>query len=429
MPNYFTDLILKIDLALLGAIILFVIIIIVYALIREYDWRRRCSKLSSIKNQLYELTFPGKKIDKQICLPVLSEVTPQLFLDVMTNRTRGAVFFNEAEQKILKHCFASAQRLERIGKIARTSWNKWRRVEAILSLGYAQDESCLGTLKESINSKGIDISYFSIIALGQIRSVASAKILLDFLKRRRLYQYKIFSVLEIFPVQIAEEVVGLIDDKDPQVRAWSLKLISRLEAEQYLKKIEEMTLDKSEYVRAAACDCLGGFGRKGSKDALARCLRDDSWLVRVVAVKALSKAMGEECIPEIMGLINDASLSVIDSVKSVVTEYIEAALPYVEKFLHSNDEIARRVAIEALEVSGYITKLFKNILAVSEEEKKAAMRLLEGLILSHAHFGLQVALAGFGEEKRKKILGIIREISKDMADYLEENTAAYMGGQ
>ncbi|MDD4894075.1 MAG: HEAT repeat domain-containing protein, partial [Candidatus Omnitrophica bacterium] len=303
------------------------------------------------------------------------------------------------------------------------------RIEAILSLGYAQAEAALGTLKKSINNKDKDIAYFSIIALGQIHIVASAKILLGFLKKRKIYHYKVFSVLETFPAQIAEEVIKLTDDTDPQVRAWAIKLISRFRAHSYIKKIEEMVFDKSEDVRASACDCLGEFGSKDAKDTLTKALNDDFWLVRVHAVKALAKVLGKECLPEVIGQINDASLSVIDSLKNVVAEYIEAALPYVEKFLYSNDEIARRVSVEALEASGYIIKVFKDILTGSEEEEKRAKRLLEGLILSRAHFGLEGAMVGFTKEKRDKLLGVIRVINKEMADYLEKGITTGRDGE
>jgi hypothetical protein len=427
MYSYHADLIWTVDKILLYLVILAGLFTIFYSLAKEYRWKRRSRALLNIKRNIYELALSGKKTDDNICLPIASEITPQQFLDVATNRNRETAFFNEAEQNILKSCFVSVEKSSAIEKIAASSWNKWRRVEAILTLGYAQGHSSVNILKKTINDRDPDIAYFSIIALGQIKNISSAKILLNFVKKRSSCRYRIFSFLESFPHEIADEVIGLANSLDQEVRGWAIRLISRLKASQYSQKVEELTKDKSSQVRAAACDCLGEFGRKGPASTLVRCLTDDSWMVRVSAVKALFKVLGKEGLSEIMARINDGSLSVIESVKALISGNIETCLPYVEKFLYGDDEMARRVSVESLEASGYIAQLLKDVLTGQEKDKDTAGRLLKGLIISRAYAGLEVSLSSLPADEQRKLLDIIRKIDEPAAGILEKNIAGRKG--
>lgn len=428
MYNYYTDLIWLIDKTLLGVALSGGLLIILYAMVKEYHWKKRRAALLNIKRNVYELVLSGQKAGNQACLPPsISGLTPQQFLDVTTNRNREAVFFNEAEQKLLKGCFISPKKLAEIEKIALFSWNKWRRIEAILTLGYAQAISSVNTLKKTINHKDPDIVYFSIIALGQIKEEVTAKALLSFVKKRKFYRYRLFSLLEDFPPGIAEEVITLTRSLDPGVRSWAIRLICRLKALRYSEAIEELARDKSAEVRASACDCLGEFGKKSSAAAIARCLTDDSWMVRVSAVGAFFKVLGKEALPEIMRKINDGSLSVIESVKSLITGNIEVCLPYVERFLLGNDEIARRVAVEALEASGYVLKLLKDMASSQEKDKIMAERLMRGLIASRAYAGLAGSLLSLPADERGSLLNMIRKTDQEAAGILEEYIAGRKG--
>ena len=356
--NYHTDLVIKIDFVLLLASILLTIIIILYSAAREYRDRRRRRGLLNIKKNVYEMALSGRE---DLCIPAASGASAQQFLDVATNRLREVVFFNSEEQEIFKHCFITPERIAEFERIAKVSGNKWRRIEAILALGYTHAESAVDSLEETLHSKDDDMSYFSVIALGQIRTAKSAKALLEVAKMSSFARYKIAAVLEGFPAQTAEEIIALKTDADPALRVWALNLLSKFRPARFRGEIEDMTGDASADVRAAACYCLGELGGHESKKALLKCLSDDFWLVRANAVMALSKVMGADCLPEIVNLINDGSLSVIESVKNVMALHIEKSLPYVEKIFRGEDGLAKKVATEALEQAGYDPKTLKPV--------------------------------------------------------------------
>lgn len=418
MYNYYTDLIFKIDIILLAVLIILAFILIIYVLIKEYMWSRRKKALLNIKKDVYELTLSGQTISDKVCMPFAADLTPQQFLDVTTNRNREAIFFNESEQKVFKSCFMTSEKILKMEKTATGSWNKWKRIEAILSLGYINVPSSPDIIKKTLHSRDDDIAYFSIIALGQIKSAASAKVLLDFLEKNNFYRYKIISILEGFPPEIAGDVLKLMNDPDHSVRLWAVRLFSRLKPVQYIKDMEELTKDGSEDLRAAACGCLGEIGKKESKGVLVKCLSDDFWLVRSEAVKALSKILGKDSMPLIMGCINDASLSVLDSVRSVIIEHIETAMPYIEEFLYGKDEVSKRVSVDALQATGYFLKLLKDALHGTDKDKNYAIRIIKGLVISKAHLGLEGGLAKFEGNDRIKLLEIIKNIDATLAEHM-----------
>lgn len=417
MPAYYTELVWKIDLVLAAGALFLAMAIISYATIIGFSTGRRARRLFRIKKNVYKMIAA----DDSASGPKghLGRVTSRDFLDVEINRIREAIFFNDAEQEVLKKHFAASKHIAGIKRTARYSINKWSRIEAILSLGYAGCSSALDIITKSLHSRDRDIAYFSMVALGQIKTAESAKILLNFLRKNTFGRYKIITLLKNFPPEIASEVFMLSNDPDPAVLIAMIRIVSGLKPEGYMSKVEAFLGDKSDEVRAAACECLGSFGEKAVKK-LSTCLKDGFWLVRVNAVSALSAICGAGCIPEIVRLLGDDSWSVIESVKKVMTEHVEAALPYMEKFLHGKDPIAKKASTEALVNSGYIIKVLKNILSGKDKEKADSIRLLKGLVKSNIHFGLETALERFEGASRAKILEIVREIDEPMAEHIQK---------
>lgn len=418
MYNYHTDLVWNINIMLFCSLLALAVMIILYIAIKEYllKWHNRV--LLKVKRKLYEMTLSGEPHAGDMAF--ITKANPRLFLDVETNRNREAVFFNEAEQELFKRYFITLKMIMRLEKLARWSSNKWSRIEAILSLGYAGASASLPVLEKSIFSKDEDVSYFSIISLGQIKTPLSAKILLNFLKKSAFFRYKIASLLESFPPEAVNEIIKFTEDADPGVRFWAVKIASKFKPADYVKKFEELTGDKSDDVRAAACECLGNIGKKDAAKAVIRCLNDETWFVRMHAVRAISRLAGDEYMSEIAGMVNDGSLSVLDSIKDAMTDHIEVALPYIEKFFDGKYEVAKRIGVEALERAGYVEKLFKMLLSKDNKESSPARRILEGMIRSQASIGLETALEELDEQTRKNILDVIKGISQPLGSRLEK---------
>ncbi|MDD5437269.1 MAG: HEAT repeat domain-containing protein, partial [Candidatus Omnitrophica bacterium] len=304
--------------------------------------------LLEIKHSLYTLFQSG--LQDKTCLGTISKATVQQFLDIKGNRRLDAVFFNQSEQELFKECFIHSDTLKRAEETAGSSRNRWHRIEAILALGYAGKEGAVRIIREALNDKDPDIAYFSAIALGQLKTEASADALLDALRKTPALRRKIASILEAFPF-ITDKVMAMAEEKDPVIRFWAIKLISKLKPGRYRGKIEAFAEDPSDDVRAAACECLGVIGDEGSEPVLVKHLKDDAWFVRMYAVRALSKTLGERSIPIILKCMHDGSLYVLGSIKTAIKDNILTALPYFKNVLDGGDSFARSMFLEAIESS------------------------------------------------------------------------------
>jgi HEAT repeat protein len=352
MINYYIDIVIKTDILLLIAFLSFSAILVIYIIIRDARSKNRIKKLLAIKHEILKLLFSGKKT----CLSCITKATAGDFLDVMTNRQRYSVFFNESEQKIFKECFVSAGKIKTLKSLASKRNEKWRRIEAIAALGYTQDDSAMDTLRESLRSKDEDISYFSALAIGRISTLQSVSVLMNFLKSTPAMRRKAASILESLSPNIADEMIKFADDEDPEVRLWTTKLLSKSMSKKYIKKVEALTNDLSPDVRAAACESLAKLQDKDSKELLVKHLNDENWFVRMHAVRALSSIFGQEAIPEIIHRINDGSLLVLDSVRQAIADNIEGLLPYISKLFRGTDELSKKICAEAIDQSGHRLK-------------------------------------------------------------------------
>lgn len=418
MYNYYFDLVWKIDIALLVFVLLLVVFILSYMATRGYLYKRRIKKLWAIKENVYSLL--AAEIKERLVAKSISaretfltkNISAEIFLDVTINRERDAVFFNHDEQDLFKKYYISKENIDSLQKAARKSLNKWRRIEAMLALGYARIDSSLEILKANLFKKDEDVSYFAALALCQIRNLDSAAALLKFFKERPVYRYKIASFLVQFPEEISSEIVKLIQEKDPDLRVWALRILEDLGSSSCPEAITQLLKDESAEVRAAACECLGRLGNKDAGEVLERCLTDDNWLVRAAAVEALDNLLGKACVPLVIKLLKDNSWRVIDSVKKVLIKHIDTAIRYLEKIFKEEDMLAKRIAMEVIETSGYLEKLYTDLLTWGLKKEKS-FAILKGMIQAGASNGLDLAPYGFTADKNRQIIEVLKKIDSN----------------
>jgi HEAT repeat protein len=417
MYNYYPETIWAINKVLISAAVVLALVDILYVVFRQVSLAARIRKIAIIKKNLQTLARSGKNAVENICPSVIGKISNEEFLEIA--RDKELILSREFAEE-LRSCFVVSGKVSQIEKVARKSANKWYRIQAIISLGYANAPNAVGILKMSLVSKDPDIAYYSLLALGQIKTDLSARVLLDSIKNVNFSGNRIISLLEGFPSSVVEEASRATQSEDAVTRYWAVKLISRFATKAKLKRMEELTRDESLNVRAAACECLGKIGSPEARDAVLQCLRDKGWFVRMHAVKALEAVLGKEAINEIAVLLRDEEEPVRETVKQAMASNIETSLAYIEKFIQEDDKKLKKDCAQILEDSGYISILFKQILSREAHIRDRGVRLLEGVISSGAHLGLESALAGFDKESRKEVIRMIAQINKGLAEHIDQ---------
>ena len=77
----------------------------------------------------------------------------------------------------------------------------------------------------------------------------------------------------------------------------------------------------------------------------------------------------------------------------------------IHRFLESENEIAKKYSVLALENSGYLGKLLKD--AISADDNGFAIRLLKGVMRSRSHTGLDAALSNLDPVLRAKAIELL----------------------
>ncbi|OGS43321.1 MAG: hypothetical protein A2539_10565 [Elusimicrobia bacterium RIFOXYD2_FULL_34_15] len=415
MQEYHFNLLRNIDIILITLTALLSVIIIIYASIDERYMRKRYNKLTNIISDLQKLEFQGNDAIVSDCSILIKKTTPfELFHILKHQENIQPGKFSEQ----FTECLNNSGKISAIEKIAENSRNKWRRIEAIIILGYFKSPNTIQILKQTLSNKDSDIVYFSLISLGHIKNLESAEILLSAIKNRIFSSFKIAAILEHFPPDIVEILINNLTDQDQNLRLWSIKIISRFKPKQYAHKISVLTDDTSPDIRAAACECLGEIAEESTKEAVKKCLKDRIWYVRLHATRALENILGPKSIADIAPLLKDIHWFVRENVKDIMIKHFSEAIIFINKFLNENDQSVKQSCIEIMDISGYRDKVLENIVKGDSETIKKAQLQLETMIKAGAHHGLEGILSKYSDNTRERILSIISAIDKGKADHI-----------
>ncbi len=365
------------------------------------------------------------KIDKAFAILVFFLLFSILIFAYFKERSRQNYLRNlERIKKISKNIYLAKnldKRAIALESIALRHSNKWKRIEAQLILGFANRRGSENVLKKNLFDRDEDVSYFAMLALGQIKISASARILLEYLRSNISSGYKIVSILEKFPADnIVPIVLEYVQCSDALVRFWSIKLLSRFPDIDLVSLLERFSKDESADVRAASCECLGMWGYQEAKDCLVTALSDRAWFVRMHAIRSLYKIAGQFCLPDIVPLIRDESWFVKESVEAIMSRHIDTVLPVIRECLADYDDNSKFACVNALVDSRQIAQVSNDALSQYPSQRDHAMELLGNLIKTKFYFGLKKNLGFFSKESREKLLNIIAEFDKELAHRLSQ---------
>src|SRR5262249_53831167 len=187
---WFPDIILLTLALLLGAGI------VVYTPLQAELARHRLDTLRIITGPLWHLPTEPDRVIKATIRNIIDQLTFEQFVAVTKRR---AQFIPAGLEEAWHEACQASEKVAQIEALARGARYKWRRIEALVCLGVLNSPQGLDILEAGLYESDENISYFAMLALGQIKNSLSAAILLRFLSRDPLRGQKIVSLLETFP--------------------------------------------------------------------------------------------------------------------------------------------------------------------------------------------------------------------------------------
>ncbi|OGW80234.1 MAG: hypothetical protein A3G33_06050 [Omnitrophica bacterium RIFCSPLOWO2_12_FULL_44_17] len=405
------------NLILLAATLFFGAGIIIHTLTQELFVKYRLRKLVALSENLKRLGASPKATIQEAVQKINKQFPLNELIVLTANREH---FIPKELSEYWREAFQEAGRMEQVRRVAKNGKNKWRRIEALICLGFLKSDPDVDILENGLDDPDDDISYYSMLALAEMKNAAAAGVLLEFLDRESFRGQKIVSLLEGFSIDISDQLLNALESKNPRVRYWALKLLSKFKPENSADRIISLATDPSPDVRAAACQYLGLMKATESEKALLARFEDPEWFVRMHAVRSLSMLEESKYLTQMIHLLyTDPSSYVKESAKNAVIHDMKQALPYLEHGLDEKDELTKRCCVEAFIDSNYIPRILDGILSKDRDIYQKQFQLLSKLIHSNIHFGLKKELMNYESMKRQKIIAAIREINSTLAEIME----------
>lgn len=297
---------------------------------------------------------------------------------------------------------------------------RWRRVDSLRKRARHATGDDLAVLEKALYDPDEEVSYFSMLALGGLKHAQAAGALIRYMHERPLRAAKAASVLSGFPASSAGQFGAALDDTEPAVRYWSLRLLALLDDGRYADKAESLMQDVSDDVRAAACLYLGRIEGEAGERALERAAKDPVWFVRMQALRSLARKGPARHLPVfIEAIANDDSEPVKRSAENALLGCIEKAIPFLRGLLKTGDPLTKLVCVDALVESNQVSRMMGEILSDDAAGRREAAGVLGDLVDSGIHAGIGRRLRLFEPSRRERLFKNLSEVDAALAARLK----------
>jgi HEAT repeat protein len=265
----------------------------------------------------------------------------------------------------------------RAGRLARraaghtTEHGKWRRIAALRRLARAGDGRRRRLLETALRDPDADVAGAAVKLVGEIDTVWAGRALVAALRENRYPRARVAAQLERRTPAIATRLEPLLRRRDANLRFWAATLLAGCPGVAR-ERLLELVRDRDANVRAAAIETLAERRDEGALNAAAALLDDDTWFVRVHALRALGRLGTAEEAPAAARELGDPRWWVRAAAKDALREFGIAAAGSVIPLLDHLDPFVRNGAAEVLQDIGFVDSL-----ATTGPEGSLLERILE----------------------------------------------------
>ncbi len=248
------------------------------------------------------------------------------------------------------------------------SRRKSRRSDAARRLGRIGDPGCVADLKDLLADAHKEVREAALFALGRIGTREALEAMLDGLDAGgRWCEEKVAEAVEEAGDESRAVLGELLRSGDPRHRAFAAEALGGVGGEEEAAWLEKALGDEQVDVRARAAASLGKMARAASRPVLAAALGDPAWEVRAQAAKALGRIGAGEDAPLLARALRDPEWWVRSNAAGALRELGEKGEVFLVETLWSEDRFAREAAAQALEESGAVERMVREL----EEEEGA----------------------------------------------------------
>lgn len=328
-------------------------------------------------------------------------------LDIIESVSRSQA---RVDQEILATFLRAEGADSAMEKQARHAREKWRRVQAVVLLGWLASPASLQLLFDAMHDPDPDIGYAACRALARFNDRNAYDSLLDALSDGRLAFSRVATFVE---ASVFSEPLPLlaehIHDHRARTRYWIAYLVGRTHDPAAMALVTELAGDDVPRVRAAAAQALGEIKAPEASSKVRALLRDDDWLVKTKAAKAAAALADEALIDDVAGLLACREWWVRQNAVLALESIGPAAAPKLIELLGDNDRFVRNRAAETLGRLGVVSEKVAALQA-SAGEAAAARDLLVAVGRAEAVRIIEDEALRAQPPLKEQLIGILADI-------------------
>lgn len=256
----------------------------------------------------------------------------------------------------------------------------WGRRRAMLALGAMQMPEAIPPLAELLDDWQLDTRLTAVQALGRTGLPEAAEPILE---------THMVGGLKVPPDPLTNALVRCYAEQPTALlpflrrsRGESRELIARIASELAIPAMaDEMVLladDPNPEVRASAAKALAAAHLPVAIPALAILVRDEVWFVRLRAVSALNGIPHPRTIPLLLEAICDSNRLVRIRAAAALSKFEHETTEILQSIVDTRDRYSLRAMISALELCGGFQKVMDQLRDPALHDEAAA-RLVEAL--------------------------------------------------
>jgi len=368
---------------------------------RDQRRRRRKIQLQDFIAELQEMNEAGRSV-------ALGRAVRRLRFEDRLTLIRLVDEIDEPERSELLGYLSSQAGKRSLRWTSKHAHDRWQRVGALELMSALDLPESQEALIEALDDRDGEVRYAAVLQLVRKTDKEAAEAVADLFGTDKINSKRLAAVLEGSKVPVVDVLRSRLDDENPQTRFWAVTVLGFSTDVGLLPVLARYASDEDPSVRSAALQSIARIGTAAARPLLADSFKDETWFVRGQAAKAAGQLRADEYLRDLLELLGDQNWWVRQNARVAIERLGKNAHARLIRYLDTDDRFAQNMVVEALENTGAVDDIFRNL---SGDE--TAVRNAEATLARIASAGGEHLLASVAQQspepRRQRLLAIIEQ--------------------
>jgi HEAT repeat protein len=253
----------------------------------------------------------------------------------------------------------------------------WSRRRAMLALGAMRVPEAIAPLAEALDDWQLDTRMAAVQALGRTGLAGAAEPILEtyMVGGPKVPAGPAANALVRCYMDQPEALVSYLRRSSGESRELLARVASELATQSMADEMIFLAQDPDPEVRACAAKALAVAPLPLAIPALANLARDEVWFVRLRAVSALNQILHPRAIPILLEAMRDSNRLVRIRAAAALAKFEHETVEILQSIVDSRDRYALHAMISALELAGGFEKVMTQLADPTLRDEAAALLL------------------------------------------------------